>query len=566
MNYEETDRAFSDFLRLIVKTENTLKVVDKAIGCIAPLYGIARVDAEFVVEESTLSFAPEHISETLYDSKKMFDGGDSVRLERTTGESANAVIVAFREAGFPVWTEEQKGQILNIFGILTLAFARMRLIQRLRTVALTEPMTGLPNAAGFIDHLKKLQSFGTLTLYNGYYMNLKNFGLVNRRFGKDETDRIIIRYSEELAQFVDHEECVGRLGGDNFVALIRKSRTEEFLEYIKGVETYGVIDGEEIPIVIQAITGGVEINGPLDDVGSVIGQSAIALNVAKNFAKVPFMFATSEMNTSIFKQKQIGQAFPAALNAGEFKVFYQPKVDTDSNRIVGAEALVRWLNKGKIIPPADFLPVIEEDGSICKLDFYVFETVCQDLKRWQAEGIEPVRVSTNFSRKNLSDPGFADKIEELVHKYDVSKEFIEVEITETTDEAENGLLSKFMYTMHEKHIFTAIDDFGTGYSSLNILRDFPVDVLKLDKSFIDNHTNTDRDNVVLANVVKMAKELDMSVVTEGVERWDQVQFLKDINVNLVQGYLFDKPMPEETFKKRLKARVYEKDEINEPEV
>ncbi|MBR4769112.1 MAG: GGDEF domain-containing protein, partial [Lachnospiraceae bacterium] len=468
-----------------------------------------------------------------------------------------AAFVAFRDAAKPVWNEEDKQKITDAFNIMVLAFARKRLIDTVRRNALHEPMTHLPNANGFIEHARHLQEIGTLTLYNGYYFNLKGFGLVNRRFGKEETDRIIIRYAKILQDFIGGEECVGRLGGDNFVALIRRSRTNEFLNLIGGAETFGTIDGEDIPVVIQAAAGVWSIDEELRDPGQILGKCGTALHIAKHVAKVPFVFVTPELNSRVYQQKQIAEQFPDALANKEFKVFYQPKVDTKTNNIIGAEALVRWLSNGEIIPPGEFIPIIESDGNIVKLDFYVLENVCSDIRSWIDSGIEPVRISTNFSRRNLSDPEFAEHILGVIEKYHVPREYIEVEVTETTDEEESGLLSRFMHKMHDAKVTTAIDDFGTGYSSLNILRDFPVDVLKIDKSFIDHHTNTLRDNVVLSNVVKMAQELHMDVITEGVENWDQVEFLKNIGSNVVQGFLFDKPMPEESFKKRLQMKHYD---------
>ncbi len=554
----KTERsALSEYISILTRTENTDKVVKKALEIIAPFYNFARIEAEFSIDANIFGSISEQISDVVYDNGNQFDGSDMARLDYHTGENGKAAFIAFRDASKPVWTEEDKSRIIDAFNLIVLAYARKRLIENVRRNALREPMTQLPNANGFIEHAKHLQEIGTLTLYNGYYFNLKGFGLVNRRFGKDETDRIIIRYARILEDFISGEECVGRLGGDNFVALIRRSRTNEFLNLIRGAETYGTIDGEDIPVVIQAVAGVWSIDEELHDPGQILGKCGAALHIARHVTKVPIVFVTPELNSRVYRQKQISEQFPGALANKEFKVFYQPKVDTKTNDIIGAEALARWLCDGKIISPADFIPIIEADGNIVKLDFYILESVCADIRSWMDSGIEPVRISTNFSRKNLSDPRFADHILEVIEKYNVPRKYLEVEVTETTDEEESGLLSKFMHRMHDLEITTAIDDFGTGYSSLNILRDFPVDVLKIDKSFIDHYTNTLRDNVVLSNVVKMAQELHMDVITEGVENWDQVEFLKNIGSSVVQGFLFDKPMPEETFRKRLQMRHYD---------
>jgi EAL domain-containing protein (putative c-di-GMP-specific phosphodiesterase class I) len=193
----------------------------------------------------------------------------------------------------------------------------------------------------------------------------------------------------------------------------------------------------------------------------------------------------------------------------------------------------------------------------------MLERVCRDIRSWLEKGIEPVRVSVNFSRKHLDNPRLADEIIDMIERYRVPVEYIEIEVTETMDEQEQGRLSVFMNRMREASIATAIDDFGTGYSSLDILRSFPIDVLKIDKSFIDDEEITESDSIVLSNIIKMAKELNMEVITEGVETWKQVKFLQDMECNLVQGFLFDRPMPEEEFEDKIRMHRYDVSKVND---
>ncbi|MCR4909005.1 MAG: EAL domain-containing protein [Lachnospiraceae bacterium] len=420
----------------------------------------------------------------------------------------------------------------------------------------TDVMTGLPNETGFRSFITHRRSDGTLSEYNAFCINLKHFGLINQRYGKKCADKILVRYADALSSCAGSKECVARLSGDSFAALLLREKAQEFLKFLESVEVRITIEGEKKPVMIQAVSGCLDITDASLDSEEVLGMCMTALNVAKNQLHVPYAFATPEMHGSILEQKQISALFPKALENGEFKTYYQPKVDTDTNTIVGAEALVRWIHNGIIRSPGEFIPVLEKDDSICKLDFYIFEQVCRDIRNWLDEGIEPVRISTNFSRKNLSVPNFSAHISEVLARYEIPKQYIEVELTETVSEEENEKLSRFIRDMHEADIVMAIDDFGTGYSSLNLLREFPADVLKLDKSFVDKRTNGKRDNIVISNIAKMANELDMSVITEGVEQWDQVDFLKSINVKLVQGFLFDRPLSKDDFEKRLKDKVY----------
>lgn len=479
--------------------------------------------------------------------------------ERTfeTGEGGILSLTVYPAADSLPWTIEDKTDFDVILDVFYFHLGRYRLINLIKTGQMTDYKTGIPNSDGFLEYAKELFENNKLLQYNAYYFNLKGFSLVNRKFGMIEADEIICRYTKVLIEFKNDDECIGRLGGDNFVALIKKERNQQFLDMLAGVEVYGIIEGEQIPVTISAVTGVFDIDESISNYGQVLGRCGMALNIAKNVAKQPYMYATKEMNSRVYHEKQIINAFPKAIENEEFCVYYQPKVETDSYSIVGAEALVRWFCNGEMVSPADFIPVLERDGLICRLDFYVLEQVCKDIKSWEDKGISPVRVSVNFSRKHLLDSNFADDILNLLDKYDVDRQFIEVEVTETTEEDEQGALSVFMDKMQDNNINTAIDDFGTGYSSLNILRSFPVNILKIDKSFIDGEHATENDTIVLTNIIRMAKQLNMDVITEGVEKWEQVEFLHDIECTMVQGFLFDKPLHKKEFEERMKMRQYD---------
>ncbi len=422
---------------------------------------------------------------------------------------------------------------------------------------LTDMATGLPNSAGFDAHVEVLENSGLLKNFDACHLNIRNFGLINEHYGKEEADEVILRYATRLKSMLTGDEFIARLLADNFICLVRKEHIWEFLNAIKGLYFNMDHGGKEENIFIQAVAGCLDLDGTYRDGESIKALCANALRTAKT-GNSHYQYATLDMWEKILKKKHVLETFPRALSNGEFKAYYQPKVDTVNNTLVGAEALVRWIKGNKVIPPSEFIPVLEEDGGICELDLYIFTAVCRDIRGWMDNGMDPVRISANFSRRDLSEPGFAKRLKDIMESYDIPKEYIEIEITETATEEDNGLLSRFLKDMHNAGIAMALDDFGTGYSSLNLLRDFSADVLKLDKSFIDGHTNTRRDNIVLDHIAQMANELDMSVITEGVEQWEQVEFLKKLNVNLVQGYLFDKPMPEEDFEKRLKEKVYQK--------
>ena len=230
----------------------------------------------------------------------------------------------------------------------------------------------------------------------------------------------------------------------------------------------------------------------------------------------------------------------------------------ETNTLCGCEALVRWFQSGRIVPPMSFIPILEQEGSVCDLDFYVFEQVCKDLRGWIDAGLDPVRVSSNFSKVHLLSETLAQDILNIIKKYDVPPDLIEIELTEMSGHDDNLTMGNFINTMREAGVHTSIDDFGTGYSSVNLLKDLQVDMIKLDRSFLNEmELRTKKEEIVIRNIVNMIRELGMEVIAEGVETRGQAEFLKGINCTLAQGYLYDRPIPKEEYDERLKKRVYE---------
>jgi len=219
--------------------------------------------------------------------------------------------------------------------------------------------------------------------------------------------------------------------------------------------------------------------------------------------------------------------------------------------------LARWFCNGIVLYPTEFVPILEQEGMVASLDLYVLEKTCEFIREWIDNGITPVPVSVNFSRRDLTYKDLAKEILETIDSFGIDRKFIEIEVTETASEDERVLMTNFLSRLKDADISTAIDDFGTGYSSLSTLRDFPVSVIKIDRSFINNDELNTSDEIVLRNIVAMANELGIDVVTEGVERPDQTQLLKNVGCHVVQGFLYDNPMPKKDFEKRLQKGVYD---------
>ena len=388
------------------------------------------------------------------------------------------------------------------------------------------------------------------------YFNLKSFGLYSRRYGIAEGDEIMKRYANKLKGFFNKDEIVAHLGGDNYTALVKKERTKDFLNFLSGVDVYGIRNGKEEPIKIAAVCGVYAVDDSLKDAGQLLSRAAMALNYAKNEANKPYVFVNKAMSTRIYRQKQIEDRYEEALENDEFRIYLQPKVDTITGEIVGAEALSRWFCNGIVLYPTEFIPILEQEGMVASLDLYVLKKACEFISDWQKRGIPTVPISVNFSRRDLSYKRIVEEIIEVIDKYGIDRKFIEIEVTETVSEDERALMTSFLSKLKDAGINTAIDDFGTGYSSLSTLRDFPVKVIKIDKTFIGNDNLSKNDEIVLKNIITMSKELGIDVVTEGVEREDQIELLKGVGCHIVQGFFYDNPMPKPDFEKRLEKKYY----------
>lgn len=549
-------REFSFFINTLVESDDTFKNFQRAFDRIGRKYDITKIVYSLLVPANPFTKNGEERGDVSYVQEGATVAKEPQYVKKVvTGEKGTVHFEVYRSEGAVDFTQEEIEDIDNVLDVVVFHAARWRMINMIRDIHFVDGLTGLVNAGGFLTYIDSLIEKKELSKYNAYYFNLSRFSLVNRRFGSSETDRIIVRYTEAIQDFLLPGEVLGRLGGDNFTALVLKERTEMFLQFLSGVITYGVLGGKEMPVKISAVAGVMELDDGIMDNGSILNDAAMAMNLAKHVVKKPFVFASEQMRAKGFKDKQIESSFMEALYNGEFKVYYQPKVSGQDYRIVGGEALSRWFKDGVMMPPMDFIPVIERNGMVCLLDFYVLEQVCKDITQWIKEGIKVGRISVNFSRKHLSNPHLVEDIMDILRKYDMAGRYIEIELTETVDEVESNLLIEFIKRMKYHKVRISIDDFGTGYSSLNMLRSFSVDVLKIDKSFIDSLD--ERNKIVLSNIIRMAHELSMEVVAEGVETKEQALYLGEIGCHTLQGYLFDKPLAKEEFERKLQSGTYE---------
>lgn len=246
-----------------------------------------------------------------------------------------------------------------------------------------------------------------------------------------------------------------------------------------------------------------------------------------------------------------------SIKNNEFIIFLQPKFDTITEKIVGAEALIRKLENGKIIMPSEFIPEYERTGIVTKLDTYVLEEVCKLQKKWRKLNLLLLPISINESRHHLKNTNHIRELQEMINKYQADSSLIELEMTETTVVEDIFLAKKAAESVKELGFVVSMDDFGTGYSAFNILKDIEIDILKIDKEFFKNLENNKRAQIIIETIINMCKKLKIKTVAEGIETKQQVEFLKKIGCDIIQGYYFSKPIPVEDFENRyLRGKVF----------
>ena len=420
-----------------------------------------------------------------------------------------------------------------------------------------EVRTGLFNEHGCIEKLNDLRDYGKNKDFAVVFFDICKFSDINRKYGMKAGDKVLKNYAEKLNETLKDDEFLGRQGSDHYIGVVRKKNLKNFLNLLSETEiefTYGVLDEKNARIYLSSVAGVYEIEDEDIKGEDAIANAYTALLYAKTVSKQPVDYMTQELKDRIDQERQFGSILFEGIGRDEFSAYYQPKVNIDKHELCGAEALARWNHEGEIIPPGDFIPIMEKNDSVCALDFYILAKVCKDISGWSEEGLDIPVISVNFSRRNLSNKNLAKDIDKVVQSHNVPKGLIEIEITETNDEFPIGVLKDFVDSLHELGYKVAVDDFGCGAASLSLLREADFDTLKIDKSFIDNAF--EKDLTILSHIVNMAKAIDMKIVAEGVEsKWQQDK-LKELGVGVVQGFYFDKAVTKDEMVKRIQNKDY----------
>ncbi|MEG0258117.1 MAG: GGDEF domain-containing protein, partial [Christensenella sp.] len=409
-------------------------------------------------------------------------------------------------------------------------------------LAYCDPLTDMDNIERFKPKVEALfAQFGaqSYTLLN---FDVKHFRYLNNDLGYTAGNELLIYIAQCLQSIAAKNECFSRLGTDQFLLLFLSKESEhetrQFIEQLSNkISAWQPNSGGYYSV--QLAFGVYRIDDPDTDIVSAIEKSNIARKAVKDGYESNIAVYDIKMQNRINRDTELEKAMPAALTTGEFKLFIQPKYDLLSGKITGGEALVRWIKPdGTVIMPGDFIPLFEHTGAIYRMDMYMLEQLCEFLHSQLKRGALTVPISINQSRRYMYNPDYVEVILEKLHKNNVPTDMVELEITENLVYTDLDKLIKILDVLHKEGFCISLDDFGSGYSSLNVLKDLPVNTIKLDRFMLGKALNSERGKTVIANIIRMAKELNMSVVAEGVETHEQVVFLRNCGCQTAQGYYY----------------------------
>lgn len=419
----------------------------------------------------------------------------------------------------------------------------------LKAMTDVDALTGLLTRKAFCreaEHALCADPHGTAAgRYAVVYFNVLRFKAINDLFGTDKGDRLLAFIARELLDCLGDKGVACRIESDHFAAFLEDAagRAEALIEQM--IDTVASYD---LPFETTINAGVYTTTSERVSVDAMIDRAVLAQSSVKGSYAVKYRHFTASMRDAMLGEHEIVGLISSALAGRQFIVHYQPQYSHSSGMLVGAEALVRWNHPERgLVQPSVFLPVFEKNGFITTLDLYVFEHVCVMLRTCMDQGLPLVPVATNFSRYDVFDTDFVEKLETIRKRHGVPARLLRVELTESVFIGGSGHVSEMISRLHACGYTVQMDDFGSGYSSLNVLKDTEIDGIKLDMEFLSGGMENKRGGTIISSVVRMAKWLGVDVVAEGVEQREQADFLRSIGCDCVQGYLYAKPMERDAY-------------------
>ncbi|EUC16780.1 sensor domain-containing protein [Paraburkholderia hospita] len=484
------------------------------------------------------------------------EGIAAIRQALSANREVSAVLRNYRKDGALFWNQlyiapvpDADGQTTHHIAVINDVTALIRYQEQLEYQANYDSLTRLPNRNLLRDRLQhalivaQRHHKGVAVVF----IDLDGFKNVNDSLGHSVGDRLLSVVADRLARCARASDTVARHGGDEFVIVMTDTVDEQsliaWMERVRASISEPVwLDGTELYVGCSMGASLFPQDG--DDAETLMKKADLAMYRAKDMGRNTFQFYQPEMNVSAGARLNLERRLRRALRDNEFLLHYQPQVDIETGQVVGMEALVRWSDpEVGLIPPSQFIPVAEESGLIGPLSEWVLREACRQNKAWQDEGLPPARVSVNLSARQFQQRDIAKLVMQVLEETGLDPQYLELELTESTIMRNAEEAVSMLNELHALGIGLAIDDFGTGYSSLSYLKRFPVDRLKIDRSFVSDIGESSDDETITSAIIALAHSLNLQVIAEGVETSTQLDFLKERACDEMQGYFFAKPLP-----------------------
>lgn len=459
---------------------------------------------------------------------------------------------------YPAWVGitavlDDEGDLASYVCFFTDISERKASEQRIHRLAYYDALTHLPNRSLFQDRLhsalQQAERQGAWVVL--MFLDLDRFKPINDSLGHAAGDRMLKEMATRLLACVGDDDTVARMGGDEFTLLLQPGPTRESAlnraihvaeQILTSLVTPFVLENREFFVTASI---GIALS-PQDgnELSQLMKNADTAMYHAKERGKNNFQFYQADMNASALERLELESDLRHALEQQEFTLFYQPQFSGDGKRLTGVEALLRWRHPRRgLVSPNEFIPVLEELGLVVEVGDWVLTEACRQLKAWHKAKVRVPKVSVNISARQFADGQLGNRIANILHETGLSPACLELELTESILMREVGVAMHILDGLKRLGLSIAVDDFGTGYSSLNYLKQFPIDILKIDRTFVDGLPSGEQDAQIARAIIAMAHSLNLAVIAEGVETHEQLEFLREHGCDEVQGYLFGRPMP-----------------------
>jgi len=425
--------------------------------------------------------------------------------------------------------------------------------RKIRQLAYHDTLTGLPNRLLFMDRMDQAisRSIRAEEKFTLLFIDVDHFKVINDSMGHEAGDKLLKLITERLQKTLRRSDTIARLGGDEFTVILENMSVLDDIVFV----ARNLLEELSQPVMLNdrelCVAASIGIAIFPDDgenFGNLLKNADTAMYRAKEKGRNTFEFYTAEMSAVAMYRLELENSLRNAIDKKEFVVYYQPKFDLKNRQCWGMEALVRWNHPyDGIISPDDFIPLAEETGMIVMLGKWVIETACAQLSEWKEKGYQIRNLAINISARQFREQNLPSLFEKILNNTNLEAADIEVELTENTLVENNDKAKEILGKLHNMGLRIALDDFGTGYASMAYLKDFPIDTVKIDRSFISDIPSNKEDMAIVKAIASLTDALDLCLIAEGVEQDQQIEFLKDIGCEQAQGYYWGRPVPAEIF-------------------